>query len=275
MARDMIKTYCRFCHAYCPMVATVEDNRLLALEPDTDNPVYGGYTCIKGRQMIEQIDHPGRLPRSLKKQPDGRFAEIPTQQALDEIATRLQAILERHGPRSVASYNGTYSFQNSAAHDLARAFHAAIKSPSFYTSVTIDQPAKVAIGPARMGFWNGGGHMWNDSDVALIIGNNTLVSHYSIPGGVPSFSPHNALREGRARGMKVVCVDPRRTETARRADLHLQVRPGFDAAVVAAMIRTILEDELHDKAFCTEHLEGLDELHDPHKSREELETTPA
>ncbi len=260
MTRKTIKTYCRFCHAYCPMEATVEDNRLIALEPDTSNEIYGGYTCIKGRQLIEQIDHPTRLQQSQKKQTDGSFAAIGSEQAMDEIAVQLQAILEKYGPRSIASYNGTYSYQNSAAHDVARAFHAAIDSPSYYTSVTIDQPAKVAIGPTRMGWWNGGSHMWNDSDVALIIGNNTLVSHFSIPGGIPSFSPSNALRAGKKRGMKVICIDPRVTEVASRSDLHLQVRPGQDAAVVAAIIAVILAEDLHDKDFCAQHSEGLEQL---------------
>lgn len=260
MTRKTVKTYCRFCHAYCPMEATVEDNKLIALEPDTTNEVYGGYTCIKGRQLIEQIDHSSRLQQSQKKQADGSFAPIASETALDEVAEKLQAILKEYGPRAIASYNGTYSFQNSAAHDVARAFHSAIGSPSYYTSVTIDQPAKVAIGPARMGWWNGGSHMWNDSDVSLIIGNNTLVSHYSIPGGIPSFSPHNALREGKKRGMKVICIDPRKTEVASRSDIHLQVRPGHDAAVVGAMLNVILSQGLHDEVFCAEHIEGLEKL---------------
>jgi anaerobic selenocysteine-containing dehydrogenase len=244
MASHKVKTYCRFCHAYCPMEAEVEDGRLLKLGPDTDNPVYGGYTCIKGRQLVEQTYHPQRLQASQKKQADSSFTDIPTSRALDEIAEQLQAILEKYGPRSIASYNGTYSYQNSAAHAVARAFHTAIDSPSFYASVTIDQPAKVAIGPARMGWWGAGSHMWCDSDVSLIIGNNTLVSHYSIPGGIPSFSPSDALREGRKRGLKVICVDPRKSEVARRSDLHLQVRPGQDAALVAAIIHVILQEEL-------------------------------
>lgn len=259
MAQE-IKTYCRFCHAYCPMVATVEDNKLIDLKPDLENEVYGGYTCIKGRQLIEQIDHPVRLARSQKKQADGSFADIASADALDEIAAKLQEILEKYGPRSIASYNGTYSYQNSASHDVARAFHKAIGSPSYYTSITIDQPAKVAIGPARMGWWNGGSHMWNDSDVALIIGCNTLVSHYSIPGGIPAFSPHNAMREGQKRGMKVICIDPRKTEVARRADLHLQVKPGHDAALVASLLNVIIAEELYDKDFCEEHTAHFNEL---------------
>jgi anaerobic selenocysteine-containing dehydrogenase len=242
------------------MVATVEDNKIMAVAPDTDNPVYGGYTCIKGRQLVEQTYHPERLQQSQKRQSDGTFAAIETQSALDEIAGKLQAILREHGPRSVASYNGTYSFQNSASHAVARAFHAAIESPSYYSSVTIDQPAKVAIGAARMGWWGAGSHMWNDSDVSLVIGNNTLVSHFSIPGGIPSFSPANAMREGRKRGLKVICVDPRVSEVAKRSDLHLQVKPGQDAALVAAMINIIIDESLYDKAFCEEFTEGLEDL---------------
>jgi anaerobic selenocysteine-containing dehydrogenase len=260
MSTQKVKTYCRFCHAYCPMEATVEDNRLLAIEPDTSNEIYGGYTCIKGRQLAEQIYHPTRLQQSQKKQPDGSFAAIDSAGAMDEIAAKLQSILEQHGPRSIASYNGTYSYQNSAAHSMARAWHRAIESPSYYTSVTIDQPAKVAIGPARMGFWNAGSHMWCDSDVALVIGNNTLVSHYSIPGGIPSFSPFNALREGKKRGIKLICIDPRVTETASRSDLHLQVKPGQDAALLAGIVQVIIREQLYDKEFCTEHTRNLEQL---------------
>lgn len=254
------KTYCRFCHAYCPMEATVENNRLIALEPDTSNPIYGGYTCIKGRQLGEQLHHPTRLQQSQKKQANGSFAAIGSEQAMDEIAVKLQAILAEYGPRSIASYNGTYSYQNSAAHGVARAFHRAIGSPSYYSSVTIDQPAKVAIGPARMGFWNAGSHMWCDADVAMVIGNNTLVSHYSIPGGIPSFSPFNALREGKKRGVKLICIDPRVTEVASRADLHLQVKPGQDAALLASIIQVIIHERLYDKDFCEQHTHGLEQL---------------
>ncbi|MEH6581035.1 MAG: molybdopterin-dependent oxidoreductase [Halioglobus sp.] len=260
MAQKQVKTYCRFCHAYCPMVATVEDNRLIALAPDTDNAVYGGYTCIKGRQLSEQIYHPQRLQESQKKAADGTFEAIATATALDEISAKLEDILKRYGPRSIASYNGTYSFQNSASHALARAWHEAIDSPSYYTSITIDQPAKVAIGPARMGWWNGGSHMWSDSDVSLIIGNNTLVSHFSIPGGIPSFSPANALREGQKRGLKVICIDPRSSEVARRSDLHLQAKPGYDAAIVASLIQVIIEEDLYDAEFCDQHIHGFEEL---------------
>ena len=109
------KSYCRFCHAYCAIEVDVDGNRVMAVRGDASNPVYGGYTCIKGRQLPEQHGHPERLRRSLKRRPDGTFTAIAGEQALDEIAAHLTRIIERHGPRSVATYNGTYAFQNSAA----------------------------------------------------------------------------------------------------------------------------------------------------------------
>lgn len=253
-----IKTYCRFCHANCPMEATVENNKLTGLKPDTDNIIFGGYTCLKGRQMPEQLYLPERILTSLKKNTDGSRTPISSQQALDEIGEKLKAIKEKYGARSIASYNGTVSFQNSATHPVAKAWHTALESPSYYTSITIDQPAKVGIGQARMGFWLGGSHTWRDSNVALIIGNNTLVSHFSIPGGIPSFSPANALREGKKRGLKIIVVDPRRSEVASRADLHLQVKPGQDAVLLAGLIHIILDENLHDAEFCAENIENLE-----------------
>lgn len=257
-AEKKIKTYCRFCHANCPMEATVRDNKLIALKPDTDNQVFGGYTCLKGRQMPEQHYLPERILSSLKKSDDGSRSAISSRQALDEIADKLKAIKDKYGARSIASYNGTVSFQNSATHPVAKAWHVALDSPSYYTSITIDQPAKVGIGQARMGFWAGGSHTWRDSNVALIIGNNTLVSHFSIPGGIPSFSPSNALREGKKRGLKIICVDPRRSEVASRADIHLQIKPGQDAVLLAGLIHIILTENLHDAEFCAENIENLD-----------------
>jgi len=258
MALKQVKTYCRFCHAYCPMVATVDNNKLIAIAPDTDNEVYGGYTCIKGRQLPEQLYYPHRILSSLKKNTDGSRTAISSAQAMDEIADKLKAILKEHGPRSIASYNGTVSFQNSATHPVAKAWHVALDSPSYYTSITIDQPAKVGIGAARMGFWSGGSHTWKDSNVALILGNNTLVSHFSIPGGIPSFSPANALREGKKRGVKIICVDPRRSEVAARSDLHLQIKPGQDAVLLAGLLHIILRENLHDAQFCAEHIQNLE-----------------
>lgn len=252
------KTFCRYCHAYCPMDVDVDDGKVTAVRPDTSNSHYGGYTCIKGRQLVEQMYQPERLTACQKKT-NGGFSAISSQQALDEVADKLREIIEQYGPRAVATYNGTYAFQNSAQLAVSRAFHDALDSPSYYTSVTIDQPAKVFVG-TRHGYWGAGGHFFEDSDVTLILGNNPMVSQYAPPGGVPSVSPFERLRDAKKRGHQLIAVDPRSTELTRRAEMHLQIQPGEDSTLLAAMIRLIIDEGLHDAEFCAQHTEGLEAL---------------
>jgi anaerobic selenocysteine-containing dehydrogenase len=220
--------------------------------------MYGGYTCVKGRQLVEQMYQPQRLLNS-QKRVGGALEAISSEQAVAEIAGKLKSILSEHGPRSIASYNGTYAFQNSAQLAYSRAWHDAIGSPSYYSSITIDQPAKVFCS-TRHGFWLAGTHMFSDADVLLTLGNNPLVSQYSPPGGVPSHSPFDKLREAKRRGLKLIVVDPRYTELAHRADLYLQIKPGEDSTLLAGMINIIVSESLHDAEFCSRYTDGLDAL---------------
>jgi len=253
------KTYCRICTACCALEARVENGRVVQVRGDASDPVTGGYTCVKGRQLPHQIHGPGRLRSSLVRDADGRRRPIATQRALDEIADRLVEILARHGPRAVASYSGTAAYANSAALPVVRAWHAGIGSPSNYSTLTIDQPAKV-VAAGRMGVWGGGAHTFASSDVALSVGNNPVVSGLTLPGGVPGINPVRQLQLARKRGLKLICVDPRRSELARRADLHLQIRPGEDPTLLAGMLRIILDEERHDREFCRDHVAGLEAL---------------
>jgi len=253
------KTFCRFCHANCAIEVDVEDGRPVAVRGDTSDPVFGGYTCMKGRELPRQTLHPERLRMSQRRLDDGRYAPVATQSALDEIAARLAAIRDRHGARAIATYNGSYAFQNSAALAVAWGFQKGLGSPGYYTSVTIDQPAKVYM-PARVGTWLGGTHSFSNSDVLLMIGNNPLISHYAPPGSLPPFSPSRRLRDAKARGLKLICIDPRRTMVAALADIHLQLRPGEDATLLAGLLNVILAEQRHDRAFCDRHVEGLDAL---------------
>jgi anaerobic selenocysteine-containing dehydrogenase len=254
------RTFCRFCHAACPMEVDVEDNVIVGVRGDGNDPIFGGYTCIKGRHLADQHHHPDRLRTALRRRPDGGFDEIPTAQAFDEIADRLRPILADNDPRAVATYAGTATFQNAAAHPVGRAFHAAIGSPSFYTSITIDQPAKL-VTPLRLGTWSAGVQPWNTADVSLVVGINIVVSMLGIPGGPTFVNPLAALRDARKRGLKLIVIDPRRTETAVMADIHLQVKPGEDPTLLAGMLRVILDEDLIDHEFCDRWVDGLDELH--------------
>lgn len=256
------RTFCRFCHAGCPVEVDVDEatNTVVGVRGDAADPIYGAYTCIKGRHLGDQHHNPARLRQALKRRPDGTFEEIPTDQAFDEIAERMRAIIDEHGPRAVASYCGTATFQNAAAHPVIRAFHAAIDSPSFYTSITIDQPAKM-VTPLRLGSWEGGVQPWSTADVTMVVGINIVVSMLGIPGGPTFVNPLASLRAAKQRGLKLIVIDPRRTETATMADIHLQVTPGEDTTLLAGMLRVMLEEDLVDHEFCERWVAGIPELH--------------
>ena len=94
----------------------------------------------------------------------------------------------------------------------------------------------------------------------MMIGNNPLTSHYAPPNSLPAFSPSRRLRDARKQGMKLICIDPRVTPTAKQADIHLQVRPGEDPTLLGGMLRIILDEGLHDTAFCEQHVTGIEDL---------------
>ena len=253
------KSYCRVCHNYCALEVVVDDGRVVSVRGDESDPIYGGYTCLKGRGLPELLRHPARVLRPLRRGADGHFAEVSSGQAFDEIAERVGAIVEAHGPRAVASYCGTHAFQNSTALAVSKAWHAGIGSESFYSSVTIDQPAKF-VAMSRTGVWSAGTHGFESADVVMVIGNNPIVSQYAPLGGIPPWSPVKALNEAKRRGLRLICIDPRSTDVARRADLHLAVRPGEDPTLLAGILHVILGEELHDRDFCDAWVRGLDAL---------------
>ncbi|MCH2169566.1 molybdopterin-dependent oxidoreductase [Myxococcota bacterium] len=249
-------SFCRFCHASCAIKVTVEDGRAVSVIGDKDNPVYHGYTCAKGRALPEQHANPERLMHSMKRQSDGSHAAIPVAQAMDEIAAKVQDILDRHGPRSVALYTGTFSFPYPASTPLAAAWLQAMGSPMHFTSATIDQPGKM-VAPALLGRWEGGPHPFDDSDTWLLVGANPTISK-SI--GIPCTNPARHLHQATQRGMKLIIIDPRRTEAARAAHVHLQPRPGEDPTILAGMIRVILDENRVDQAFIDENVQGMEAL---------------
>jgi hypothetical protein len=92
------RSFCRFCHAVCGIEVDVEDGRVLAVRGDRDHVVSQGYLCVKGRELAEQHTHPSRLRGANRRTPDGGFVDVTSEAAMDEVATRLSAIIARHGP---------------------------------------------------------------------------------------------------------------------------------------------------------------------------------
>lgn len=250
-------TICRACHAGCGVLVDIEDGAPVSVKGDPNDPLYRGFCCVKGQSLAATWRDPGRLLHSQKRRADGTYEPIPVERAMDEIAERLRTILSAHGPRAIASYSGTMATNAGAANGaITTAWLKAIGTKMGFNSNTIDQPGKMVAG-MLFGHWMAPADNFRDANVVLLIGANPLVA---MSGGIPHTNPGRMLTEALARGLELIVIDPRRTETARRATLHLQVRPGEDVAVLAALIHVILEEGLHDSEFVAEHMDGVDAL---------------
>ncbi|MEN3974188.1 molybdopterin-dependent oxidoreductase [Emcibacter sp. SYSU 3D8] len=260
---EIRKTYCRICQGFCAMEATIEDGKVTRVLGDKSNPMTRGYACFKGLRNPEFHHGPERITASLKRGAGGALEPIPSERAFDEIADRLRAIIDEDGPRAVAVFIGTQGLFAAPNPGFAGAFTAAIGSPSLFGTMTIDQSAKW-IASGRIGEFGGGPQPFIGADVWMFVGTNPLVSVTGGPGlsGFNNFNPVKSMEDARAAGMKLIVVDPRRTETARHADIFIQPRPGEDAAILASMIHVILAEGWEDRNFCERHVTGLEALRD-------------
>lgn len=258
---ESIKTFCRNCSALCAMEIEMDEGRMVRARPDGSVSPYGAYLCPKGLAAVDF--HNGaenRLLQSLARQPDGTFAPVDNDAALDAIADKLKALVAEHGPRSVAVYHGTGAYRCVLGGLMERAFVAALGTPNFFSTMTIDQSAKW-VTLARLGTMASGKNVMRDCDVALLAGGNPLVTHQGAPYAVAeSGAPARGFEAARANGCKVILVDPRRTETARFADLLIQPLPGHDAAIFAAIAHILLRDGTYDRAFVEKWCNGLEDL---------------
>ncbi|TMK58111.1 MAG: molybdopterin dinucleotide-binding protein, partial [Actinobacteria bacterium] len=154
--------------------------------------------------------NPDRLLHSLKRRADGTHEPISSAQAIEEIAERLAAVVDRHGPNSVALYIGTSNIAFPTMGGMAGALLTALGSTMFFSAATIDQPGQ-PVADALHGIWLGGRHGFDDVDAYLYAGTNPVISKQFL-----AENPAKRLARAVERGAKIIVIDPRRTETARR-----------------------------------------------------------
>jgi anaerobic selenocysteine-containing dehydrogenase len=253
---EIVHSFCRICNNHCAIKVEVRDGVATRVTGDRDNPLYRGYTCVKGRSQAQFLRGEERLTHSLKRGQDGDFRPIPVEQAMDEIAARLAKILEAHGPRAIASYAGIMaagSFPTSIP--MHAAFFDAIGTRMRFDPNTIDKGGKQTAA-SFLGSWGAPSQGFDRPQAILLIGINPLMTYTGFPAG----SPHSWLSQTLKAGCQLIVIDPRRTDVAKRASLHLQAAPGHDVALVAALINVILTEELHDRDFTAAHVAHLEEL---------------
>ena len=146
-------SFCRVCTASCRTLVDVEDGHIVRILGDSSDPLYRGYTCVKGRTTKDLYSHEGRLTHALKRRRDGLLVKIPLDEAIGEIGEKLTTILDRDGPSAVGLFWGSPAFLDNAANaTFIDAFMAAIGSDWLFDSTTIDQPGK-AVAKGFHGAW--------------------------------------------------------------------------------------------------------------------------
>lgn len=252
------KTFCSICSAFCGFEAEIENNSILKFTPDKDHPMSQGFSCSKGRAFPQLLNSKNRYTQCLKRNTSGDMQPVEKGAALDTIAAQLTDIVETHGAQAVGLYYGNGVSFKSFTTPAISAWMQGLGSHKLFSTMTIDQPAKL-VATGRHGLWAAGGHTFESADVAMLLGNNPMVSGLHMPGGPAGWRPA-VIKEARKRGLKLIVVDPRRCETAQQADLYLPIKPGTDAFLLAAMINTIVARNLHDAEFIQLHTQDFDAL---------------
>ena len=245
------KTGCVLCPQNCGLEIKVEDGRMTLVRPDNDNLRSQGYACRKGLNIIYHQYPKDRLTQPLKKVGDG-FEPISWDQALQEIAAKLRGLLEKHGPRCL-SYMGGGSAGGHMEAGFGLTLIRSLGSKYYYSSA----------GQEFSGAWWVLGRMLgrqyniaipdeHASDMLVAWGWNGMQSHQMprAPMVLKAFSkdPNRLL----------VVIDPRKSETAAIADMHLPVRPGTDSLLAKAMIAIILGNNWENRDYIAQYVEGWD-----------------
>ncbi len=255
-----IKTHyrtCNICEAMCGLEIKYQDEEILSIKPDQEDPFSRGHICPKAVALQDFYQDADRLRTPIRRTETG-WEEISWDEAFTDITANIQHIQNTQGKDAVGVYLG-----NPNAHNFGNAlflphFFKALGSRNRFSSASADQlPHHVASN-----YMLGAGMLIpvpdiDRTDYMVIIGGNPVVSNGSMmtAAGVPG-----RIKDIKNRGGKVVVIDPRRTETARIASEHIFIRPEKDALFLLAMIHTILSENLARLGHLQDIIDGFEDV---------------
>ncbi|MCH7389753.1 molybdopterin-dependent oxidoreductase [Acinetobacter dispersus] len=247
-------TACILCSRNCGLSVEIEDNQFKKIKGDDDHPFSQGYICQKAARLQHYQQHADRLTSPLKRQSDGSYQEISWDQAIQEIAEQLVQIRNTHGGTAFASVGGGGQGNHLGA-AYGRQLLFAMKSFYAYNSLAQEKTGDFWVNGRLFG--SQACHTTEDveyADYVLFIGTNPFQAH-----GIPN--ARDTLKHIKKDPNRTMVVfDPRVTETAKQADIHVQLNPGTDAYLMSAMIAIMLQEELYDQQFIQQHTHGFDQV---------------
>ncbi|MFF0746276.1 molybdopterin oxidoreductase family protein [Streptomyces sp. NPDC004111] len=248
---------CPLCEATCGLTLTLEGSRVTGARGDAADVFSRGFVCPKGAAFGELDADPDRLTAPLVRV-GGTLREASWEEAFDEIAARVRPLVEEYGGNAVGVVLGNPNVHTMAGALYPPALLAALGTRNLFTASTLDQmPKHVSSGllfgdPFAIPVPD-----LDRTDHLLLLGANPLDSNGSLCTA-PDFP--GRLKALRARGGTLTVVDPRRTRTAKLADRHLAIRPGADAALLAALAHVLFAEELVALGELTDRVTGVDEV---------------
>jgi anaerobic selenocysteine-containing dehydrogenase len=251
-----IKSTCGFCSIGCGIKVYIRENNILKIEGDSDNPLNKGALCPKGLASLEYLHHPDRLQVPLKrkgKRGSGKWEQTSWEEALETIALHLTKTKNQFGPETVAFIHGAAKgLQDSY---LAR-FAYAFGSPNIGWQGHVCFVPRMSASKFTYGFYCVPDFDYPPSCI-IVWGKNMSATLY-----------HGYKRVIKAlqKGSKLIVVDPRQINLAKKADIWMQVKPGSDLALALGMIHVILKENLYDKKFVETWTIGFNFLQDSVKN---------
>jgi len=247
------KTNCVLCGNQCGLEVQVEANRIIKVRPDKDNPTSEGYVCRKGMNIAFFQHNADRLLYPLKKVGD-KFERISWDQAISEITAKLKDILQQHGPRSIASLNSNGGGSTYGIPFFVRFFRR-LDLRYNYSAANQEFAGRywahgLTLGSQGMGLASD----FENADMLLAVGWNGMMSH-----NFPQ-ARRRLTRMSKNPEQLLVVIDPRVSETAKIADIHLALRPGTDALLLKSMIAIILNEGMLDKKYIDKYVDGFNEI---------------
>ncbi len=244
-------TGCILCSTNCGLQVQTREGHLIKIRGDKNNPRSKGYTCEKPAQLDRYQNHADRLRSPLRRTPDGEFEEIDWDTAIAEVSNRLDQIRQKHGGDKIMYYGG-----GGQGNHLGGAYSSATRRAlgMRYQSNALAQEKTGEFWVERQMFGARPEPDFQNTEVAVFIGKNPWHSHGFERARV-------TLREiSKDPERSMIVIDPRRTETADLADHFLQVRPGTDAFLLAAMLAVLVQEDLIDHAFLNAHTKTFRDL---------------
>lgn len=254
-ARAAMSTACVLCSHNCGVVVAVDDGHLSHIAPDHRNPITRGYICNKAYSLDRYVHHAQRVHHPLRRTAAGGFERVTWDQAIAEIAGKLVALRRKHTSRCIGLV-GAGGQGNHMGIAYALSFLHGLGSRMWFNALAQEKTQHSLL---DQWMFSASPATWLHADdhtthYLLVLGSNPRVSHRG----------HNATEVLKAIAgdpeRTLVVVDPRRSETARGADLHVALRPGSDCYFLIGLVATLVRRNLIDAEFVHRHAEGADRL---------------